>query len=71
MSGNGVDDRYVAEHLARIQEIAVTRQIVRIKSRLQRVNPVEQADDYNKLFGELIALEGFKKRLRAQGIAGL
>ncbi|MCU1678762.1 MAG: primase [Frankiales bacterium] len=71
LSGNGVDDRYVAEHVARIQELAVTRQIVRIKSRLQRVNPVEQADDYNRLFGELIALEGFKKRLREQGIAGL
>ncbi len=71
LSGNGVDDRYVGEHVARIQELAVTRQVVRIKSRLQRVNPVDQADDYNKLFGELIALEGFKKRLREQAIDGL
>jgi DNA primase len=71
LSGGNVEDRYVAEHLARIQELAVTREIVRMKSRLQRLNPVEQAEDYNRLFGDLIALEGFKKRLRDTGIAGL
>jgi DNA primase len=71
LSGGDVEDRYVAEHLARIQELAVTRQIVGMKSRLQRLNPVEQAEDYNRLFGDLIALEGFKKRLRETGIAGL
>ena len=71
LSGGEVDDRYVSAHVVRIQEMAVTRQIVQIKSKLQRVNPVDEAEAYNKLFGELIALEGFKKRLRDNGIAGL
>ena len=57
--------------LARLQELATVRQIVELKSRLQRVNPVEHADAYSRLFGELVALEQHKRGLREQAIGGL
>ena len=50
---------------------AAARQIQELKSRLQRVNPVEAATEYNRLFGELIVLEQRKKGLRERGIGGL
>jgi DNA primase len=65
------DPRYVTMMLAGLQELAVTRQIVQLKSRLQRVNPVEQPDDHARLFGELVALEQHKRGLREQAIGGL
>ena len=40
-----------------------------MKSRLQRTNPVEQAAEYNKMFGELAALEQHRRTLRDR-IAG-
>ncbi|MGI8681165.1 MAG: DNA primase [Mycobacteriales bacterium] len=63
--------RYAGMMLARIQEMAVTRRITQLKSRIQRMNPLEQADDYNRLYGELIALEQHKRELREQAIGAL
>jgi len=68
---NDVDVRYAGMMLARIQEMAVTRRITQLKSRIQRMNPLEQADDYNRLYGELIALEQHKRELREQAIGAL
>ncbi len=62
---------YAAAILARLCELAVTRRITALKSRLQRVNPLEQAADYNRLFGELIALERHKRELRERSIGEL
>lgn len=60
--------RYVQEHLARLQELAVDRKIAEVKSTLQRINPVERPDDHTKLFGELIALEQQRRGLREQAM---
>ena len=38
---------------------------------LERLNPVEQADEYNKLFGELVALEQHRRVLRERAIGDL
>jgi len=65
------DPRYVTMVLARLQELAVTRQIQQLKSRVQRVNPVEEPDEHARLFGELVALEQHKRGLREQAIGGL
>jgi DNA primase len=65
------DPRYITMVLARLQELAAVRQIVELKSRLQRINPVEQPDDHARLFGELVALEQHKRGLREQAIGGL
>ncbi|WP_055483346.1 DNA primase [Sphaerimonospora mesophila] len=59
-----VEERYGAAVLAKIQEIAVGRAINQVKSRLQRLNPVEEQQDYNRLFGELVALEQQRRVLR-------
>ena len=69
-SADAAPDRYAAAVLARLQELGVTRRIQELKGRLQRLNP-EQADDYNRLFGDLIALEARKHALREQAIGEL
>lgn len=61
-----VDSRYVGEVLAKLQEYAVDRRIRQIKSKLQRINPVEDAEGHTRLFGELVALEQYRRGLRDQ-----
>src|SRR3984885_14455842 len=63
------DARYAEEVLARVGELAVSRQISRLKSRLQRLNPTDGQSDYNRTFGDLVALEQRRKALldRASG----
>lgn len=51
------DEAYVDVILARVGELAVGRQITATKARLQRMNPVEEQGEYNRLFGDLMALE--------------
>jgi DNA primase len=67
--GDGeADDRYATAQLARVEQWAVERQISRLKARLERMNPVGEAG-YNRLFGDLMALEQRRKVLleRAAG----
>ncbi|PVG83475.1 DNA primase [Nocardioides gansuensis] len=59
---------YVAAHVYRLQELTTMRRIAELKSRLQRTNPVEQATDYNRMFGELVALEQHRRTLREQAV---
>jgi DNA primase len=66
-----VDARYATALLARIRELDVTRRIAVLKGRFQRVNPIEQPDDYNRFFGELVALEALRRQLREQGVGEL
>ena len=64
------DARYVSAVLARVEELAVSRQISGVKSRLQRMDPVAAGQaEYNRLFGDLIGLEQRRKVLidRASG----
>jgi DNA primase len=65
------DARLVDALLARLQELTTTRRIQSVKSRLQRTNPVEQQADYNRMFGELVALEKQRRGLRGRAIGGL
>ncbi|HWJ81620.1 MAG TPA: DNA primase [Nocardioides sp.] len=58
------DSSYVAHHVFRLLELTALRRIADLKSRLQRTNPVEQAADYNRMFGELAALEQHRRALR-------
>ncbi len=63
--------RYATEVLARLEELAATRRIAEVKSRLQRINPVEHSGEYNRLFGELVALEAHRRALRERSIGTL
>jgi len=58
--------RYVGGVLARLQEVWVGRQVAEIKSKLQRMSPVEQGDEYHALFGDLVALEAYRRSLLEQ-----
>ena len=55
---------YVAAHVYRLLELTAMRRIADLKSRLQRTNPVEQTADYNRMFGELVALEQHRRSMR-------
>jgi DNA primase len=65
-----VDDekrpRYIAGVLARLQEVWMGRQIAEVKSKLQRMSPIEQADEYHALFGDLVAMEAYRRSLLEQ-----
>ena len=65
------DSRYAATQLAALQCAELDRRIAVLKSRLQRMNPVEHADEHSRLFGELISLEQLRRVLRDQAIGGL
>ncbi|WP_183100957.1 DNA primase [Nocardioides pelophilus] len=58
------DAAYVAHHVFRLLELTTLRRIAELKSRLQRTNPVDHPGDYNKMFGELAALEQHRRTLR-------
>jgi DNA primase len=64
------DAGYVAAHVYRLQELTTMRRIANLKSRLQRTNPVDQAVEYNRMFGELVALEQHRRTLRERAIGG-
>ncbi|GII55245.1 DNA primase [Planotetraspora thailandica] len=59
-----VEERYAALVLARLHATAVSRAVTQVKARLQRINPVEEPQEYKRLFGELVALEQQHRVLR-------
>jgi DNA primase len=61
---------YAAEHVYRLQEVTVLLRIAELKSKLQRTNPVEHPTDYNRMFGDLVALEAHARGLREKAIGG-
>jgi DNA primase len=63
-SRKGADEAFVANTVYRLQELTAQRRIAEVKSRLQRTNPVEHTTEYNRMFGELTALEQHRRQLR-------
>jgi DNA primase len=63
------DVKYADSLLAKVGELAVSREINSVKARLQRMNPVEEQASYNRMFGDLVGLEKRRKALldRAAG----
>ena len=62
------DPAYALQHVLRLQELTALRRISQLKSKLQRTNPVEEATAYNRMFGELVALESHRRALRERAI---
>ena len=62
------DEAYVSQHVHRLRELTAMRRIADVKSRLQRTNPVDQATEYNRMFGELVALEQHRRSLRERAL---
>ncbi|SCF45416.1 DNA primase [Micromonospora mirobrigensis] len=65
------DPRYVQITMAQLQWGSVTARIRDLKSKIQRINPVSQKDEYFALFGELLSLEQHARALREQAAGGL
>ncbi len=63
------DSAYVSSYVFKLLELTTQRRIADLKSRLQRTNPVDHPVDYNRMFGELAALEQHRRTLRDR-IAG-
>ncbi|MFC4333612.1 DNA primase [Salininema proteolyticum] len=61
------DGHYIQMLLSQIQRPVVARRVEELKSRLQRINPSTDQEDYMRLFGELVAEEKQLKALRARG----
>ncbi|HEV7204794.1 MAG TPA: DNA primase [Jatrophihabitans sp.] len=70
-SGTDAQERYAGAVLARMHEVVTGRQVAALKSKLQRINPQEQQDEHARLFGELIALESYRRGLRERAIGGV
>jgi DNA primase len=65
------DARFAEAVLARVEELSVSRDIASIKSRLQRLSPVTETADYNRMFGDLVALEQRRKVLSERAAGAL
>jgi DNA primase len=65
------DARYADAVLARLEELGVSRSIAAVKSRLQRLNPVDGQATYNRTFGDLVALEQRRKALLEKAAGAL
>ncbi len=60
--------RFITGVLARAQEAWVGRQVAELKSKLQRVSSTDAAETYMSLFGDLVALEQYRKSLLTQAM---
>ncbi|NLE79679.1 MAG: DNA primase [Rhodococcus sp.] len=60
--------RYISGVLARLQEVWVGEQVAELKSRLQRVSPATESDEFHSLLGDLVALEQYRRSLLDQAI---
>jgi DNA primase len=67
----GGESRYATAVLARLEELHATREVTELKGRLQRVNPVDEEQLYNQLFGRLVALEQQARALREEAAGTL
>ncbi|MFI6510278.1 DNA primase [Streptosporangium sp. NPDC050855] len=63
------EERYASAMLAALELVSVARAIEQLKSKMQRTNPVEEQQEYNRLFGELVALEQQRRVLRERTAA--
>jgi DNA primase len=65
------DAKFAEAVLARVEELSVSRDIASIKSRLQRLSPVTEQADYNRMFGDLVAFEQRRKVLSERAAGSL
>ncbi|MGD9527236.1 DNA primase [Pseudonocardia sp.] len=68
---NTEEARYVASVVAGVRLALVEAQVADLKSRLQRTNPMEDADAYHQLFGDLVPLEQYRIALRDKAMGAV
>ncbi len=62
--------RYVEQVLARLEEMTLKRQMDTLRKRLERLNPVNDAAEFDSLFGELTDLTSRYRAARARAGEG-
>jgi DNA primase len=66
-----VNLKYAGSVMARLREVALTREIAELKSQLQRINPVENESDYQKIFADLVSMEAARRVLKDLATSGI
>jgi DNA primase len=61
---SSLNERFVVNVLSRLLELDASRRLSQVKARLQRINPVENDDEYRRLFADVLALEQYRRELR-------
>jgi DNA primase len=70
-SDGEVSARYIESIVARLREVGISRAIADLKSNLQRLNPVENGEEYNAAFASLVALETTRRGLHDLAVGSL
>jgi DNA primase len=65
---NVEEARYLGSVIAGVRLALVEAQVAELKSRLQRTNPMEEADAYHQIFGDLVPLEQYRIALREKAL---
>jgi DNA primase len=65
------DPAYVNVVVARLQLAGLKQRIDEVKSKLQRINPVTEKDEYHSRFADLLALEQHSRALKETAAGGL
>jgi DNA primase len=60
---------YVDRVFLRLREFALSRQIEDTRKQLERLNPLRAQQEYDQMFEQLVALEGARRRVRAEAEA--
>lgn len=61
---------YVEQHVLRLLELTALRRVAELKSKMERMNPITSDETYRRLFGELVALEEHRRKLRDRIVGG-
>jgi DNA primase len=56
---------YADQVFLRLEEFALKRRGDEIRKRLERINPLKAADEYDALYGQYVKIEGARRRVRA------
>jgi DNA primase len=69
-SGTDAQPRYADAMVNNLAEQVVAREVAQLKSKVQRLDAVADAEEQGRLFGQLMQLEQRRRELRSRAIGG-
>lgn len=69
-SGEDGQARYAEAMVANLAGQVVAREVAQLKSKVQRLDPVADAEEQGRLFAQLMELEQRRRELRSRAIGG-
>ncbi|HPJ18598.1 MAG: DNA primase [Actinobacteria bacterium] len=66
-----VNGKFAVNVLSRLLELDAGRRLREVKSKLQRINPIESDAEYRRLFADVLALEQYRRDLREVLVGGM